>query len=223
MLTVSDNVVLFADLESTNGVYLNETRVTRPVPLRDGDRILIGSTELSFFMMDLRAAVREASGASDDETRKRCSDLPPVSELPTDKAEVLERLGKLADRAFAEGRGDTAKRLLTDHMGAILEGARGGRHVPDDVLRAAAEYGLKLAAATSEGAWIDLVVELHMIARRPLPATVLDGFAPLLASITTWDPELFVMYQAVLAGVAPAMSAANQALCSRICALCPHR
>jgi hypothetical protein len=66
-------------------------------------------------------------------------------------------------------------------------------------------------------------LDLHMIARRPLPATVLDGLAPLLASVTTWDAELFVMYQAVLAGVAPAMSPANQALCSRICALRPQR
>jgi pSer/pThr/pTyr-binding forkhead associated (FHA) protein len=33
------------DLSSTNGTYLNGNRVSRPQPLRDGDRITMGNTE----------------------------------------------------------------------------------------------------------------------------------------------------------------------------------
>lgn len=43
-----DNVVL-EDLKSTNGVYVNCIRVQRSVRLCAGDRVLLGTTELSVF------------------------------------------------------------------------------------------------------------------------------------------------------------------------------
>ncbi|MHC5002565.1 MAG: FHA domain-containing protein [Planctomycetota bacterium] len=37
------------DLKSVNGVYINHNRITREVPLVNGDVILVGSTPLVFF------------------------------------------------------------------------------------------------------------------------------------------------------------------------------
>jgi pSer/pThr/pTyr-binding forkhead associated (FHA) protein len=48
IITSEDHVVL-EDLMSTNGVYVNSIRVQRSARLRAGDRILLGTTELSVF------------------------------------------------------------------------------------------------------------------------------------------------------------------------------
>jgi hypothetical protein len=42
------HVLVIEDLGSTNGTYLNETPLTGPQPLHDGDRIRIGDCEFSF-------------------------------------------------------------------------------------------------------------------------------------------------------------------------------
>lgn len=42
----ADGQVLVEDLGSTNGTYLNQAKVTAPVPLRRGDRLQIGNTVL---------------------------------------------------------------------------------------------------------------------------------------------------------------------------------
>jgi hypothetical protein len=43
-----DELWWLEDLESHNGTYLNEQRITHPVPLTSGDRIRIGTTTLRF-------------------------------------------------------------------------------------------------------------------------------------------------------------------------------
>ena len=40
--------VLLSDAESANGTYLNGQRVKTPMPLRPGDRIRIGGTEIEY-------------------------------------------------------------------------------------------------------------------------------------------------------------------------------
>ncbi len=48
-LSVQGDSVLVEDLHSTNGVYVNGLRVGHSTVLREGDRILIGTTEFSLF------------------------------------------------------------------------------------------------------------------------------------------------------------------------------
>lgn len=48
-LSVRDESVVVEDLHSTNGVYVNGTRIARSALLREGDRLLIGTTEISLF------------------------------------------------------------------------------------------------------------------------------------------------------------------------------
>jgi FHA domain len=48
-IIVQEGRVLVEDLHSTNGVYLNGVRVAGTANLREGDRILVGTTELSLF------------------------------------------------------------------------------------------------------------------------------------------------------------------------------
>jgi hypothetical protein len=47
-ITPEGNVVVIEDLGSTNGTYLNDTPLSGPQPLHDGDRIRIGDSEFSY-------------------------------------------------------------------------------------------------------------------------------------------------------------------------------
>lgn len=48
-VTVQGEEVVVEDLHSTNGVYVNGLRIARSLPLREGDRLLLGTTEISLF------------------------------------------------------------------------------------------------------------------------------------------------------------------------------
>src|SRR5688572_6497419 len=48
-VSVRDDSVVVEDLHSTNGIYVNGTRITHSALLREGDRLLIGTTEISLF------------------------------------------------------------------------------------------------------------------------------------------------------------------------------
>src|SRR5689334_16328915 len=54
-LLVNDTTALLEDLQSENGVYVNEQRIRRSVRLVDGDRFLVGTQEFSFVVGDARA------------------------------------------------------------------------------------------------------------------------------------------------------------------------
>jgi pSer/pThr/pTyr-binding forkhead associated (FHA) protein len=49
------------DLDSHNGTYLNEARVTQPATLASGDRIRIGQTVLRFERATLDESLRSAT------------------------------------------------------------------------------------------------------------------------------------------------------------------
>jgi hypothetical protein len=57
-ISVRDQSVVVEDLHSTNGVYMNGARITHSALLREGDRLLIGTTEISLF--EARADARVA-------------------------------------------------------------------------------------------------------------------------------------------------------------------
>ncbi|HPB99676.1 MAG TPA: FHA domain-containing protein, partial [Polyangiaceae bacterium] len=48
-ISVTEGMVVLRDAGSTNGVYVNAARIDLPTPLRDGDRILVGTKELTVF------------------------------------------------------------------------------------------------------------------------------------------------------------------------------
>jgi DNA-binding winged helix-turn-helix (wHTH) protein len=47
-ITVDERVAIVEDLGSKNGTYINDTQLTRPTPIADGDQIRIGSLVFTF-------------------------------------------------------------------------------------------------------------------------------------------------------------------------------
>src|SRR5262245_3270898 len=61
LTVMPDETVVLEDLHSTNGVYVNGVRVSRPTStLSEGDRLLIGTTEISVFSTRSSATMKVA-------------------------------------------------------------------------------------------------------------------------------------------------------------------
>ena len=80
-ISVRDDSVVVEDLHSTNGVYVNGTRITHSALLREGDRLLIGTTEISLF--DARPDARVAPlRVRRDEPARSMPVIPPSPRVP---------------------------------------------------------------------------------------------------------------------------------------------
>jgi pSer/pThr/pTyr-binding forkhead associated (FHA) protein len=163
-----DGTIVVEDLHSTNGVYVNGLRVTRAVTqLHDGDRLLIGTTELSLFATRRRRI-------SDRPTARpqRAPSLPfskmqkPDSVPTTGRADAIEVIGKVAARHAANGNVAEAVRVLSGHLNKVLLGATAGLAVPEALLDRATHFGIELFRWTNNVAWLDYVIELHLAVQR---------------------------------------------------------
>jgi hypothetical protein len=160
------------DLHSTNGVYVNGSRLGRQSQrLRDGDRLLIGTFELGIFSSRTAPEARgQTIGRSkplrsmrpEAEARaSRDTDGAPA----TDRADALEMVGRLARRLNQSGNAVEAVRVLSAHLNKVLLGASAGLKVPPQVLDDACYYAVELFGWTYNAAWLDYVVELHLTAQ----------------------------------------------------------
>jgi pSer/pThr/pTyr-binding forkhead associated (FHA) protein len=96
-ISVRDESVVVEDLHSTNGVYVNGTRITHSALLREGDRLLIGTTEISLFEARRDARVTPLR-ARREEPRSSMGVLPPSPCVPaptTLPADARNSFGKL--------------------------------------------------------------------------------------------------------------------------------
>jgi pSer/pThr/pTyr-binding forkhead associated (FHA) protein len=96
-ISVRDDSVVVEDLHSTNGVYVNGARITHSALLREGDRLLLGTTEISLFEARPDARVAPLRVRRDDHARS-LPVLPPsprVSAPTTLPADGRASFGKL--------------------------------------------------------------------------------------------------------------------------------
>lgn len=245
-LTVSEGAVILRDLGSSNGVYVNSTRIDMPTALRDGDRILIGTKEISVFAVRVGGVLRRSSGtrsrigsgapmAAPEIHRTSAPKLPAqvsepslrarnielaASDMPrTEKKDAFTHLGLLARRMIDSGRIEGAIRVLSEHMRNVLEGAREGRMVPLDVLQSASEFAMEFAEAQLEPKWVDYVIELHMNARRPMQAEFIDRLCALRRKNVRCDRDILLFYKAALQREEPSLPLSQRVLCARIFSL----
>jgi pSer/pThr/pTyr-binding forkhead associated (FHA) protein len=209
-ITVQNDSVVLEDLHSANGVYVNGLRIGHSVALREGDRILIGTTEISLFetreasLARLRVA-RPASSAADERSAPPLRAVPqpaprmsaePAPSAPririaskrenvpaTARADALKMIGSLADRLAATGNLEEAAQVLSGHLRRILKGANSGLVVPADVAATASHHALTLARWTKQSLWADYVVELHLSARLVMNAVTLAQFEDATAKL----------------------------------------
>jgi hypothetical protein len=83
-ISVRDDSVVVEDLHSTNGVYVNGTRITHSALLREGDRLLLGTTEISLFEARPDARVAPLRARRDDHLPPPSLRVPPSTTPPAD-------------------------------------------------------------------------------------------------------------------------------------------
>lgn len=243
-LLVSHAALFVEDLGSTNGVIVNEAPIAGPTPLSDGDRIIVGTQEMVVRAVDDGVeTLAPPSPRSTQTTPKAQPSIqlaaikPTAPEIPavrttlsaahpglegadttqrTEKADGLLTMARMADRMITMGRHDAAARLLGDHLKGLLARAREGRTVPRDVLDTVGVYGLKLTEVTRDPTWTNIAVELHLIARRPLPEKAVIALEGLLPKIEGIDRPMILALKAALRDAADNLARDEWALVERI-------
>ncbi|MGH7293569.1 MAG: FHA domain-containing protein [Polyangiaceae bacterium] len=195
LLVVSREGVTIEDLQSRNGVIVNGQRIGGRTPVRAGDKIVIGSQELTL-LEGRESGGRETAShqmgkrtlpkmpaAPDLIAAERASSVPPSDVASSDpdaepsmvrRADAFNLLGGVAEKALAMGRADEAERLLASPLADVVEASRAGKRLSPWLVDMAARFASKLATATAKGAWADYVIELYDAQERPCPAPVVD-------------------------------------------------
>ncbi|HET7541473.1 MAG TPA: FHA domain-containing protein, partial [Polyangiaceae bacterium] len=126
--------VVVIDLDSQNGVLVNDVPIVRPTALLIGDRVTIGDNE---FVLTELATGREGRGSEPElelgaasSSRRSEPDLNQIREsgrapagtyaseeasIATRRADALHLLSNVADKALALGRGQEAEHVLGTH------------------------------------------------------------------------------------------------------------
>lgn len=196
LLVVSREGVTIEDLQSRNGVILNGQRIPGRTKVQAGDKIIIGSQELTL-LEGRESAGRETAShqmgkrtlpkmpaATELMAADRASSVPPSEQQMLGdpdaepsmvrRADAFNLLGGVAEKALAMGRADEAERLLASPLADVVEASRAGKRLSPWLVDMAARFAAKLATATAKGAWADYVIELYDAQLRPCPAPVVD-------------------------------------------------
>jgi predicted component of type VI protein secretion system len=229
LLVVGPESVLIKDLGSRNGVVVNGTKIDTSRVLLDGDRIVIGSQEMT--IMSRPATVgphyvrRSTTGAQTLSSVARPHSLEPMR-IPSEPAREVTKdpkrvdsfplLSTLADKALALGRPDDAERILSSLMLEVLNNAQRGDALPMETVDQAAQYGVRLANATARGSWVDYVVTLYTAVRRPCPAPIVDELHSVVRKTSAVDLSGLRAYVEMLRSSAVSFGPADRFLVQRI-------
>lgn len=204
--------VVIEDLQSRNGVLVNGTRIHGQVPLDVGDRILIGTQELTLLAVHesneqkarAKVTMPKMPTASPAQASALGTPVPvpapgppsisPDSSISDEfetsmvrRADAFNLLAGVAEKALAMGRVLEAERLLASPLTDVIEASRSGKRITPSLVDQAARFSAKLATATGKGAWADYVVELYAAQKRPAPAPVIDELYNALRRVTSID------------------------------------
>ncbi len=203
-LLIQPNAVLIEDLQSRNGVLVNGQRIHGLLPIDVGDRILIGTQELTLLASpesnEVRARAKVTMPKVPAASPTHANTPGPMS-LPPDSSSISEEfetsmvrradafnlLAGVAEKALAMGRILEAERLLASPLTDVIEASRAGKRITPVLVDQAAKFSAKLATATGKGAWADYVIELYAAQKRPAPAPVIDELYNALRRVTSID------------------------------------
>ena len=218
--------VTIEDLNSRNGVIVNGQRIEAKIHLNVGDRILIGSQELT--LLAAREGANVTGGGLGKMTLPKMKVSTPSSGFPNisidsdpepsmvRRADQFKLLSGVAEKALAMGKAGEAERLLASALADVIEATRAGRPLPPTLVDQAAKFSAKLATATGKGGWADYVIELYAAQKRPCPAHVIDELYNAMRKVTAVDLNRLRGYVAMLRQMLPRYGPAERFLFQRL-------
>jgi pSer/pThr/pTyr-binding forkhead associated (FHA) protein len=216
--------VTVEDLNSRNGVIVNGHRIEGKVLVGVGDRILIGSQELTLLSSrDVQQATAGVGKMTLPKVRVNSPSQafrPPIESDPEPsmvrRADQFKLLSGVAEKALAMGKAGEAERLLASALADVIEATRAGRPLPPTLVDQAAKFSAKLATATGKGGWADYVIELYQAQRRPCPAHVIDEMYNAMRKVTAVDLNRLRTYLSMLRQNLPRYGPAERFLFQRL-------
>jgi pSer/pThr/pTyr-binding forkhead associated (FHA) protein len=200
-LVVTEDGASIHDLGSANGVFVDGEQVgSQPTPLKDGNRLMIGSEQL----------VVRIDAVGDDTDRGRTEPEPlrartirparPRSESTkrtpsgvTKRGLALEVIGILADQALEAKNPARAEEVLSKHLVALLNAAEKAT-ISEAARDSALRRALALARATARGSWFDYAIEL-LTRQNALPTEAqAEDLQSALAAVHDADTEKLGRY-----------------------------
>ena len=214
--------VVVIDLGSENGVSVNGVRITCPTALLIGDTVRIGDDQLT--LTELPATRTDRISGLEltpfrDPTRVSTVARPHTIEegsVATRRADALNLLGNVAEKALALGRVHEAEHVLGTHLVAILSDAVAGRSVAAEVARTAAQYAVKLATATGKASWLDFAFRLYDALGETIPLPVVDEMYTVLRHVRGIDRSLLRRYTDFLQARATELSPPERFVLQRL-------
>ncbi len=185
---VDDNGVSLTDLGSVNGMTVGGKRVEGSVRLTPGDVIAIGSRTFV-----LRYDGHVGSEMVRTQITLGASQFPGVED-DTARANVLELLGSVSDKALAMGDVDEAVRVLGPALGMLSEEVEHSQKLEGSLEDQMTEYSLKLADATGDGRWINGLVRCYAVVGRGMPNDTVDRLYDLVRKVRGVDKVAFAEY-----------------------------
>ena len=219
-LTVSPFQLSVRDLGSVNGVFVNGQRIKQPRALKAGDLLLIGRQEfrVGAAARSQQPKVQTQRFAADTLAGLKTLDDSEATHT-TGPADSLALIGGVVDKVLALGRGGEAERLIGLTLRKILDSAERSGEVDDELAELAAQYAVRLAAATRKGEWVNFCFRLYSVRKRPLPAELVDQLFTELRRVDGVDLTTLRKYRAVLSKVASDFGPADRFLLQRILGL----
>jgi pSer/pThr/pTyr-binding forkhead associated (FHA) protein len=166
-LTVDSGGVAIEDVGSANGVYVNGERIAALVRMSDGDGVVIGDQELRFHVAaaEARRTQRDTipdapSDALRDARRGEPVGYSADDVFSTARADALEMLGGVAERALAAGEAAQAETVIHARLAEVLDRLRARQPVHADVSGRALRIALELARQLRARRWLDYAIEL---------------------------------------------------------------
>jgi len=218
--------IVVIDLDSRNGVFVNDVRITSPTALLIGDTVTIGDHE--FVLSEVATgraaqpaepearAIRESARVPAGSYSGSSEDDEPSPSVANRRADALHLLSSVADKALALGRGQEAEHVLGTHLVAALSDAAAGRAVAPEVARISAQYAVKLAAATGKATWLDFAFRLYEALGETIPLPVVDEMYTVLRHVRGIDRALLRRYSDFLQARAPQLSAPERFVLQRL-------
>jgi pSer/pThr/pTyr-binding forkhead associated (FHA) protein len=191
---VSPEGVSIEDLGSRNGVLVNGIPIEEATQLTHGDTILLGDEQLKLVLLhpEKRHTLREIRTQD-----TLVGETDPNSDEATRQGNLLEVLGGVVDKQLALGHGIEAERLLAKQLKLTLDHAKLGRANPS-ISERAANYGIKLAAATNNPEWIVYAISIFHCQGKVMPIALVDELYSLLRRVRGVPVEVVRAYLAEL-------------------------
>jgi hypothetical protein len=209
---------------------LNGTKIHGEHDLDPGDRVGIGSQEMTLQFTD----ERQESKGMDEQHRRAMQTLgamslkdiretvetnagqPDATSSTSKTFQSFRLLAGVADKALAMGRAEEAERILQTLLVDIQGRARDGRLSEQQVAENAARYAARLAGATGKGSWVDFVFQLYAYTRRPLPAPVIDELFNVVRKVKGVDINVLRGYLGELRQVSSGFGPTERFLMQRL-------